>query len=92
MPHELVLDLGREVKLAGLTYLPRQDMANGRIADCDVLADGKLAARVKWPNSGELQTLRFKAPVKARQLTLRVRSEVNGNPFAAIAELDVLAD
>jgi hypothetical protein len=92
MPHELVIDLGREVTLAGLTYLPRQDLANGRIAACDVLADGKVVAEANWPNTSELQTVRFKAAVKARQLTLRIRSEVNGNPFAAVAELDVLAD
>jgi hypothetical protein len=92
MPHELVIDLGREVTLAGLTYLPRQDLANGRIAACDVLADGKLVSQVNWPNTGELQTVRFKAPVKARQLTLRIKSEVNGNPFAGAAELDVLLE
>jgi hypothetical protein len=92
MPHELVIDLGREVKLAGLTYLPRQDQANGRIGQCDVLADGKLVSQVRWPNTSELQTLRFKTPVAARQLTLRIRSEVGGNPFAAIAELDVLVE
>jgi hypothetical protein len=92
MPHELVIDLGREVTLAGLTYLPRQDQANGRIAECDVLADGKVVSQVNWPNTSELQTVRFKAAVKARQLTLRIRSEVNGNPFAAVAELDVLAE
>jgi beta-galactosidase len=92
MPHELVIDLGREVTLAGLSYLPRQDMANGRIAECDVLADGNVVAQVKWPNTAELQTVRFKAPVKARQLTLRIKSEVNGNPFAAVAELDALLE
>jgi hypothetical protein len=92
MPHELVIDLGREVTLAGLTYLPRQDLANGRIAECDVLADGKVVSQVNWPNTSELQSVRFKAAVKARQLTLRIKSEVNGNPFAAVAELDVLLE
>jgi hypothetical protein len=65
-------------------------MANGRIAECDVLADGKVVAQARWPNTTELQTVRLKTPVKARRLALRIRSEVNGNPFAAIAELDVL--
>ena len=36
MPHHLTVDLGREVTLKGITYLPRQDMANGRIAECEI--------------------------------------------------------
>jgi hypothetical protein len=90
MPHELVIDLGREVTLAGLTYLPRQDMANGRIAQCELFADGIRIASPKWPDSGELQTLRFSRPVTARTLKLVIQSEVHGNPFASVAELDVL--
>lgn len=30
-PHRIVLDLGREVTLSGIRYLPRQDRSNGRI-------------------------------------------------------------
>ena len=36
MPHHLIIDLGRELTLRCLTCLPRQDQANGRLADCDV--------------------------------------------------------
>ena len=90
MPHELVIDLGREITLAGVTYLPRQDMANGRIAECELFANGSRVARAKWPNTAELQTLRFPRPVTARTLRLRINSEVNGNPFVSVAELDVL--
>jgi hypothetical protein len=90
MPHQLVIDLGREVTLAGITYLPRQDMANGRLAECEIFADGKPVASVTWPNSADLQTLRFNPPVTARSLRLVIKSETNGNPFASIGELDVL--
>ncbi len=90
MPHELVVEFGRQVTLTGLTYLPRQDMANGRIARCEVFADGNRVASVRWPNSSELQTLRFSQPVTTRTLRLVIKSEVNGNPFASVAELDVL--
>jgi len=34
----------------------------------------------------------FQQPVKMRYLKVVARSEVNGQPFAAIAELDVLMD
>jgi hypothetical protein len=36
MPHQFTLDLGREVTLQGITYLPRQEMANGRKSDCEI--------------------------------------------------------
>jgi hypothetical protein len=98
MPHHLTVDLGREVTLNGITYLPRQNMANGRIAQCEIYCSrdpaswAAPAAKVKWTNTAELQTVRFKQPVKARYLKVTARSEVNGNPFASIAELDVLTD
>jgi len=90
MPHELVIDLGREMTVAGITYLPRQDMANGRIRDCEVFANSTRVAVAKWPNSAELQTLRFDRPVTTRTLRLVIISEVNRNPFASAAELDIL--
>ena len=90
MPHELVIDLGQEVTLTGITYLPRQDMANGRIAECEVFADNVSVATAKWPNNAKLQTLRFKQLVTARHLNLQIKSEVNGQPFASVAEFDIL--
>jgi hypothetical protein len=98
MPHHLTIDLGRALALKGITYLPRQDGANGRIADCEVYCSDDPnawvapAAKVKWPNSDQLQTVVFKQPVKARYLKVVARSEVNRNPYASIAELDVLTD
>ena len=98
MPHHLTVDLGREVTLKGITYLPRQDMANGRIADCEIYCStnpaswAAPAAKAKWPNTAQLQTVRFPEPVRARYLKVVARSEANGNPFASIAELDVLTD
>jgi hypothetical protein len=98
MPHHLIVDLGRAVSLKGITYLPRQDMANGRIAECEIYCSTEPnvwaapVAKVKWPNTDKLQTLNFRQPVKARYLKVVARSEVNGQPFAGIAELDVLMD
>ena len=98
MPHHLTIDLGRAVTLKGITYLPRQDGANGRIAECEIYCSTEPnawaapTAKVQWPNTDQLQTVKFSQPVKARYLKVVVRSEVNGNPFASIAELDVLTD
>ena len=49
-------------------------------------------ANVKEPNTSALQTVRFERAGTARYLKVVVRSEVNGNPYASIAELDVLTD
>jgi hypothetical protein len=96
MPHHLALDLGREVTVKGLTYLPRQDMRNGRIASAEIFAGndpkkwGTPVAKVTWSDSSDLQTLQFAQPVKARYLKLVALSEIRGQAFAALAELDII--
>jgi hypothetical protein len=98
MPHQIVIDFGRELTVRGVKYLPRQDMSNGRVRDCEIyLATdpqkfAQPAAIARWPDSGETQTLTLPQTITARFLKLIVRSEVNGNPFASIAELDVVSD
>jgi hypothetical protein len=98
LPHHLTVDLGRVLTLNGITCLPRQDGANGRIADCEIYCSRDPAswdapvAKVKWPDTSELQSVHFKPPIKARYLKIVACSEVNGNPYTSIAELDVLTD
>jgi hypothetical protein len=98
MPHHLVIDLGREMAIKGITCLPRQDMANGRIAEAEVFVSndpkswGTPVAQAKWRDTGEPQTVAFPQPVRARYLKLVVKSEVNRNAFAAVAELDVILE
>jgi hypothetical protein len=98
MPHSLVMDLGREVTLRGIRYLPRQDQVNGRIAEAEIFCAtdpeswGAPVATAQWRNSEQLQTVQFAQPLKARYLKLVVKSEINRNPFASVAELDVVTD
>ena len=40
-PDMIVLDLGKEQKLSGFRYLPRQNRENGRIKDYEVYASPK---------------------------------------------------
>lgn len=95
-PHVLEIDLGKEREFSGITCLPRQDgSANGRVADYSIetSADGKTwqqAAKGKFPNSDELQIVNFDKPVKARYFRFTALSEVGGNDYASMAELDII--
>jgi hypothetical protein len=51
---------------------------------------GQAVAKARWRNSGEVQSLKFARPVKARYLRLVATREQRGQAFAAIAELDIV--
>jgi beta-galactosidase len=96
MPHYLTIDLNKSVLLRGITCLPRQDQANGRIAQVEIYCSndpdvwGEPKATARWSDTDQLQTVLFKQPVETRYLKLLVKSEIHNNPFASLAELDVL--
>ncbi|MER7762750.1 endo-alpha-N-acetylgalactosaminidase family protein [Streptomyces sp. NPDC097619] len=93
-PHELTLDLGASHRVSGLLYLPRQDQSNGRVAGYEVYTStdgttwGAPAASGTFPDTAARQRVAF-APRDARYLRLRATSEVDGNPWTSVAELDV---
>lgn len=97
-PHSIVLDLKRPCSVAGLSYLPRQDQANGRIdrfaifVSADGQAWGEPVAEGRWANNRELKTVRFAQPRNARYVKLEAQSEVRGQIFASAAEIDVLLE
>ena len=96
-PHDIQIDLGKSYPLSGLQYLPRQDGSTaGRIAQYNffVSSDG-----VNWGSavvssgtfaSTALQKQVSFTPVNARYVQLQPLSEVNGNIWASMAELNVL--
>jgi hypothetical protein len=96
MPHELVIDLGRDRTLRGITYLPRQEQSNGRIAQAEVFVGTRVGdwvgplAEIHGQDHTRLETVPFQRPVTARFLRVVVKAEVKGQPFAAMAELDVI--
>ena len=98
LPHWLTIDLRETTTLTGIVCVPRQDMANGRVADFEVYVGddanelGAPVLRGTWPDDGTTRELRFPAPASGRYVRLVARSEVNGNFFTALAELDVLLD
>jgi hypothetical protein len=96
-PHHLVIDLGREMAVVGLNYVPRRDMSNGRIADYEVYvsADGRAwneaVSAGTWPNTPQSKRVVFDRPRQARYVKLVACSEVQKRSWASAAEIEVVA-
>jgi glucose/arabinose dehydrogenase/PKD repeat protein len=94
MPHEIQLDLGASRSVAALYYLPRQGNASGRIANYEVYVStdgttwGTAVATGTFTNSAAEQAVTFPAKT-GRYVRMRALSEVNGYPWASVAELNV---
>ncbi len=97
-PHEIQIDLGRSQKLAGFSYLPRQNQDNGRIGKYEffVSADGKdwgkAVAAGEFRNLPRLQTVKFSAPAEGRFIRLVALTEVRDREWTTVAELDILTE
>ncbi len=94
-PHSVELDLGSVKTFRALAYLPRQDSANGRVAQYrfEISADAehwRPVAEGRFPNSSQKQKITLKEPATARYLRFVALGEVNGNDFASGAELEIL--
>ena len=94
-PHELQIDLGDTVDVACVEYTPRPDGPHGRIADYEIYVSndynhwGAPVAKGTWRNTSVREYAYFTAK-KGRYLRLRALSEVDGNPWASAAEINVL--
>jgi hypothetical protein len=94
-PHEIQIDLGSTYNISSFSYLPRQDGGtNGNIGKYEfyVSADGTnwgtaVATGTFDSSSSEKQSL-FTAK-QGRYIRLRALSEINGNPWTSMAELNV---
>jgi alpha-L-fucosidase len=101
-PHEIQIELGEVVELAGFTYLPRGGGLNGTILKYEfyVSKDGKDWGQAvssgefsNIKNNPVLQTKRFSEVVTGRFIRLVALSEVNGQVWTSAAEIGVvLAD
>ena len=97
-PHELVIDLGRTATIRGFRYLARQDGGwNGAVAECEFSVSetsdefGEPVAKVTFKKVKRSQEATCDA-VSGRFVRVRILSEVNGGPWASIAELGVIGD
>ena len=100
-PHSLTIDLGRPFTITGFRYLPRQDMANGRISGYAFYLSrdgknwGKPAAAGKFPpgRRGVTIKLRRRRRMKARYVRFVALSPLNpAQVFASAAEIEILVE
>ena len=96
-PHEIQIDLGQTLELLGFAQLPRQDMNHGRIGGYEFYVSndgqewGSPASTGRFPNSDQLQTVKFEKPVTGRYIRLVALDEWSGEYYTTLAELDVMA-
>ncbi len=94
-PHEIVFALNQITTLSGLRYLPRQDGANGRIEEFEIFLSlngeqwQRVIAQGLFFNNADEQEVQFSS-YPAKYLKLVALSEVNGNPWTAAAEINLL--
>lgn len=95
-PHHLTIDLGEEYLVSGFRYLARQDEGwNGAIRKCtfqvshDSQNFGSAGVKAVFSKSKESQEVTCPS-VSARYVRIVIESEVNGGPWASIAELGVV--
>jgi len=95
-PHELVVDLGAPATIRGFRYLVRQDAGwNGAIAKCEFFVGVAADAFGDPVTVTEFKKLKTSQevlcePAQGRYIMLRIHSEVNGGPWASVAELGVI--
>lgn len=95
VPHQLVIDLGKETTVRGISYLPRQDNSNGRVAQYVIAistdrTNWTTTAEGRFPTGTAGQVVTFKEPSLTRYLRFAARSELSGQPFASVAEIDLI--
>jgi lysophospholipase L1-like esterase len=95
LPHEIQIDLGTTYDVGGFRYLPRQDSSEGRIGayrfyvSMDGVNWGSAVASGTFTDTDQEQEVVF-ASTPGRYVRLQATTEVNGQPYTSVAELDVL--
>lgn len=95
-PHEIQINLGSSVNLNGFMYVPRQDgFPDGRIGQYEFYVStdgvnwGSPVAAGSFANDAATKQVSF-TPTTGQYVRLRALSEVNGEPYTSMAELQVL--
>jgi len=97
LPYYLVIDLGQELTVKGIAYVPPLWTKKGKPSDCEVyIANdekdlGQPVVSGKLRNSDERETWLFDKPAKGRYLKFVVKAVFDGNKTqCALTELDII--
>lgn len=99
LPHHIEIDLGENLDLKGVTYLPRQDRQIGGICKkyrVETSEDGTVWQLAKEggfdniQNSPVLQEIRFDKAIRARYFRFTALENVQENITLSVAELGVI--
>src|SRR5688572_19377743 len=95
-PHEIQINLGGVYQVTGFRYLPRQDgQPHGNIGQYEFYVSmdgttwGAAVASGTFANSSAEKQIAFTAKT-GQYVRLRALTEVNGQPWTTVAELNVL--
>ena len=105
-PHEMMIDLTRPFEIRGIVQQARPGSSNGAIGDYEIYVadDTPCEDDCDGPHWGEPiqsgtfkkidtpQRVEFAEPVEGRYLKLVAKTELNGQPYSSIAELQILVD
>jgi len=99
LPHSMTIDMGESHRIAGFTYLPRQDGNQNGVVELyrfETSADGRIwttnvscGAFANIRNNPSLQQVTF-TPVRARFFRFTALREINANGWTSAAEISVL--
>jgi hypothetical protein len=95
-PHQITIELHEQTEIKGLTYLPRQEMSNGWIAEYEVYVStdgtnwGDPIADGKFQKGRDKKKITFGKTHTARFIRFIAVSGFDGQIFVSVAELDVI--
>jgi len=98
-PHEIQLDLGKQVELKGITYLPRQDgKQNGWISDYAVYVSDTLGtwgdpiSRGTFKKDASIKMIQFEKEINTRYIRFEATKGFSNDAFTSIAELNLILE
>lgn len=97
-PHSITIELPEPARLAGMTYLSRQDRnLNGQIDryTVEVSTDGEAWTRVangRFVANGPAQPVEFDRPRSVTHIRLTAETSHGSRPYSAVAEIDLLTE
>ncbi|MHC4681598.1 MAG: discoidin domain-containing protein, partial [Planctomycetota bacterium] len=97
-PHEIRIELPENLEIKGLTYLPRQDMSNGWISECEVYLStdgqdwGEPAAAARFEKGRDVKRILFERGRTARFIRFVALAGFDGQKFASAAEISLITE